>query len=162
MAERARAQDAPEFLKDGEVAAWHGLLQTCGRVLRELDQRLRQEHRISVGEFDVLITLFNAPDERLRMTELARSVSLSPAGLTHLVARLERERLVRRVTDPADRRGSYTVLTAKGLARLNAARPLHNEVIRCLFLHRITADDQRRLAAIWMRAQTPSRKPPHA
>ncbi|HMA42982.1 MAG TPA: MarR family transcriptional regulator [Gemmatimonadales bacterium] len=161
MAKRARARDAPQFLDDDEVAAWHGLLQTSGRVLRELDQRLQREHRISVGEFDVLITLFNAPDERLRMAELARSVSLSPAGLTHLVARLERERLVRRATDPEDRRGSYTVLTAKGLARLNAARPVHNEVIRHLFLNRITTNDRRRLAAIWMRAQTASRRHGH-
>lgn len=100
-----------------------------------------------------MITLFNAPRERLRMAEPARNVSLSPAGLTHLVARLERDRLVRRTTDPADRRGSYTELTANGLARLHAARPVHNEVIRRLFLNRITADDRRRLAGIWMRAQ---------
>lgn len=160
MPGRARASGTPEFLRDDEVAAWHGLLQTSGRVLRELDRSLRRDHRISVGEFDVLITLFNAPDARLRMADLARSVSLSPAGLTHLVARLERERLVRRATDPEDRRGSYTVLTAKGLARLNAARPVHNEVIRRLFLNRITADDRRRLAAIWGRAQTASRTRP--
>jgi DNA-binding MarR family transcriptional regulator len=157
MAKRARAGEAPEFLRDDEVAAWHGLLQTSGRVLRELDRRLQREHRISVGEFDVLITLFNAPDGRLRMAELARSVSLSPAGLTHLVARLERERLVARATDPEDRRGAYTVLTAKGLTRLNAARPAHNDVIRDLFLKRITADDRRRLAGIWSRAQSASR-----
>lgn len=158
MPGRARASGTPEFLRDDEVAAWHGLLQTSGRVLRELDRSLQRDHRISVGEFDVLITLFNAPDARLRMAELAQRVSLSPAGLTHLVARLERERLVRRATDPEDRRGSYTVLTAKGLARLNAARPVHNEVIRRLFLNRITADDRRRLAAIWERAHTVSQR----
>ncbi len=156
MARRARAARVPEFLGDAEVAAWHGMLQTTGRVLRELDQRLQRGHGISVGEFDVLITLFNAPDTRLRMAELAQRVSLSPAGLTHMVARLERERLVRRATDPDDRRGSFTVLTAKGLARLNAARPAHNAVIRELFLNRITADDRRQLAGIWTRAQNAS------
>jgi DNA-binding MarR family transcriptional regulator len=160
MAERARGSGAPEFLRDDEVAAWQGLLETSGRVLRELDQRLRRAHGIAVGEFDVLITLFNAPDGRLRMAELARRVSLSPAGLTHLVVRLERERLVRRATDPEDRRGSYTVLTATGLARLNDARPVHNDVIRRLFLSRITAGDRRRLAAIWTRAHPTSRTRP--
>lgn len=156
MARRARAALVPEFLGDGEVAAWHGMLQTTGLVLRELDRALQQAHGISVGEFDVLITLFNAPERRLRMSDLARSVSLSPAGLTHMVARLERERLVRRATDPDDRRGAHTVLTARGLTRLNAARPVHNDVIRRLFLNRITADDQRQLAAIWTRARGPS------
>jgi DNA-binding MarR family transcriptional regulator len=156
MPKRARPRDAPQFLHDDEVAAWHGLLQTSGRVLRELDRRLQLEHGISVGEFDVLITLFNSPQQRLRMAELARNVSLSPAGITHLVARLERDRLVRRATDPEDRRGSYTVLTAKGLTRLNAARLPHNAVIRDLFLNRITAEDRRLLAAIWLRAQIPA------
>ncbi len=160
MAGRARGSGAPEYLRDDEVAAWQGLLETSGRVLRDLDHRLEREHGISVGEFDVLITLFNAPAGGLRMAELARCVSLSPAGLTHLVVRLEGKRLVRRATDPADRRGSYTVLTAKGLTRLNDARPVHNEVIRRLFLSRITADDRRQLAAIWTRAQAAPRARP--
>jgi DNA-binding MarR family transcriptional regulator len=156
MPERARGSGTPEFLRDDELAVWQGLLETSGRVLRELDRRLRREHGISLGEFDVLITLFNAPKGRLRMAELAQRVSLSPAGLTHLVLRLERERLVRRETDARDRRGAFTVLTTKGLARLNDARPAHNEVIRRLFLSRITAGDGRRLAAIWSRARTAS------
>ena len=58
-------------------------------LVQELDTELRRGHRLAVTEFDVLITLFNAPDERLRMSELAERVILSPAGTTHLVTRLE-------------------------------------------------------------------------
>ena len=64
--------------------AWHNLLQVSARVIREFDRRLDREHRISAREFDVLINLDNAPDRRLRMTELANAAMLSSGGLTRL------------------------------------------------------------------------------
>ena len=149
MAKRARVK--PEYLRRDELAAWQGMLVTTTSVLRALDAGLRAEHGISVAEFDVLITLANAPARRLRMSELARSVSLSPAGLTHLVTRLERERLVAREVDAGDRRGFHTVLTDAGEERLDASRPLHNRIIRELLLDRLTARDRRQLGAIWTR-----------
>lgn len=150
---RNSARAKAEYLRPDEFAAWQGILVTSTRVLRALDARLRAEHGISVAEFDVLITLANAPDRKLRMSELARSVALSPAGLTHLVTRLERERLVAREVDAGDRRGFHTVLTNAGEDRLDAARPLHNHIIRDLLLDRITARDRRQLGAIWKRVE---------
>ena len=148
-----RARGNPEYLRPDEFAAWQGTLVAATRVLRALDDGLRADHGISVAEFDVLITLANAPDRRLRMSELARSVSLSPAGVTHLVTRLERERLVAREVDADDRRGFHTVLTDAGEDRLDASRPLHNRIIRELLLDRMTATDRRQLGAIWKRVE---------
>ena len=153
MTKRASAKSTGQsaYLPDDEVAAWQGLLHVSGRVLRELDAALRDAHEITVGEFDVLITLFNAPRMRSRMTELAERVSLSAAGLSHMVTRLEREKLVAREVDADDRRGFHAVLTRRGLERLSAARPIHNAVIRRVFLDRITAKDRRELGRIWTR-----------
>lgn len=92
------------------------------RVLAELDRDLRQGHDLSVTEFDILITLHNVPEHRLRMSSLGEQVMLSPAGVTHLVTRLERDGLVRREVDPSDRRKWYTVLTSAGDEALRAAR----------------------------------------
>ena len=64
---------------DGRTA-WFHLLQVSRLVLRELDDRLGREHRLGVNEFDVLITLDNSPERRLRMTDLARAVMLSSGG----------------------------------------------------------------------------------
>lgn len=150
---RKRARAKPEYLRPDEFDAWQGMLIATTRVLRALDEGLRAQHGISVAEFDVLITLANAPNRRLRMSELARSVALSPAGLTHLVTRLERERLVGREVDARDRRGFYTVLTDAGAERLDVSRPLHNRIIRELLLDRIAADDRRQLGAIWNRVE---------
>jgi DNA-binding MarR family transcriptional regulator len=120
-------------------------------VLQELDGQLRRQHGLAVTEFDVLITLFNAPDRRLRMSELAERVLLSPAGTTHLVTRLERDGLVRREVDPADGRKWFTVLTDRGDSALKAARPTHNDVLRGTLLAATSPTDRRTLRRIWKR-----------
>jgi DNA-binding MarR family transcriptional regulator len=136
-----------------ELAAWHGMLTLQARVLRALDTALSAAHRLSVREFDVLITLANAPAGRLRMTDLAQQVMLSPSGLSRLVDRLEREGLVARAPDPLDARGARTTLTAAGQTRLDEARATHNAVVRELFTDRLSAVELRQLAAIWQKVE---------
>ena len=100
----AKSRREHEFLDRDEWESWGALLMLHNSVLRELDAELRRQHDLPITEFEVLITLFNAPERRLRMSQLAQRVLLSPAGTTHLVTRLERDRLVRREVDPADGR----------------------------------------------------------
>ena len=121
------------------------------RVLAELDRDLRQGHDLSVTEFDVLITLHNVPEHRLRMSSLGEQVMLSPAGVTHLVTRLERDGLVRREVDPSDRRKWYTVLTSAGDKALRAARRTHNAALRRGLLRVTTATERRTLQRLWAR-----------
>jgi DNA-binding MarR family transcriptional regulator len=132
-----------------ELGAWHGMLRLHSRVFRALDAAHGSANRISVREFDVLITLANAPDRRLRMTDLAAQVMLSPSGLSRLVDRLERDGLVARTPDPTDARGARTTLTAAGQVKLDEARATHNAVIRALFTDRLDVEELRQLAAIW-------------
>ena len=127
-----------EFLTDAELRAWHGCLQFMNTVVRALDGALQTAHGISVKEFDVLITLYNAPDGRLRMTELADRVVLTPSGVTHLVTRLERDGLVSRIVDENDRRSFFTALTREGQRRLRVSRPTHNEVVRAHLTRKLT------------------------
>jgi DNA-binding MarR family transcriptional regulator len=147
-----------DFLDREEWESWGALMMLHRSVLKQLDGRLRQRHGLAITEFDVLITLFNAPDRRLRMSELAERVLLSPAGTTHLVTRLERDGLVRREIDPTDGRKWFTVLTDDGDHALKAARPTHNEALRGTLLAATSPTDRRMLCRIWKRlsAQTPS------
>src|SRR5690348_3999242 len=105
MTGSSRARTATSHaLSSAELPAWQGMLTVHARVIRELDRRLKSEHDIGVAEFDVLITLFNALADGMRMTDLANAIVLSPAGLTHMVTRLERDRLVVRQTSKSYRR----------------------------------------------------------
>jgi DNA-binding MarR family transcriptional regulator len=134
---------------DDELAAWHGMLTLYSRVMRDLDRDLLVSHQVSVREFDVLITLFNAPDRRLRMSDLAQRVMLTPSGLTRMVERLERARLVERRTDPGDARSFHAMLTDPGAQRLDEARATHNAVIRSHFTDRLRVGELQELGAIW-------------
>jgi len=140
-----------EYLTDAELAAWGGCLRFTDRAMRALDKELTAAHGISVKEFDVLITLYNAPDGRLRMTELADRVILTPSGVTHLMTRLERNGLVSRVVAEDDRRSFFATLTDDGDRRLREARPTHNEVVRELLTRRLTAPQLATLGALWER-----------
>ena len=138
-----------EYLSDAEFRAWHGSLLFTNLATRALDEALIDAHGISVKEFDVLITLFNAPDGRLRMTELAQRVVLSASGVTHLVTRLERDGLLQRIVDEGDRRSFFAALTAAGHQRLRDSRPTHNEVIREHLTRRLTPAQLKTLGALW-------------
>ena len=79
-------------------------------------------HGLESGEFDVLGTLLRSgPPYRLRPTELFRSLMVSSGGMTDRLARLERARLVSRVSDPEDGRSLLVQLTTDGRRRAEAA-----------------------------------------
>ena len=140
-----------ELLEPDEWESWNALLMLNRSVLQDLDAELRRQHRLAVTEFDVLITLFNAPQGRLRMSALGDRVMLSPAGTTHVVTRLERDGLVRREVDATDRRKWFTILTDEGEEALRAARRTHNDVLRRSILAVTTPAERRTLRHLWRR-----------
>jgi DNA-binding MarR family transcriptional regulator len=126
--------------------AWHRLLQVSSRVLRDLDEALDAADRISVSEFDVLITLDNAPARQLRMTDLARATMLSSGGMTRLASRLEHRGLLRRIPDPDDARAFNATVTPEGERKLAQARTTHDDVLKRMIAPHLTAQDLRTVA----------------
>ena len=108
-----------------EQAAWRSFLRAHATVVRRLEAELVAEHELPLASYDVLVQLSEAPERRLRMTELADRVLLSRSGLTRLVDRLARDGLVHRQACPDDARGTLAVLTDAGLDRLRTAWPTH-------------------------------------
>jgi len=80
---KSRAQ-THEFLDPEEWESWGALMLLHRSVLQGLDTELRRAHGLAVTEFDVLITLFNAPDKRLRMSDLANRVLLVDVAQPHV------------------------------------------------------------------------------
>jgi len=117
-------------LKPAEMRAWRAFLDAQASLLRRLGDDLVKEEDITLAEYDVLVQLSFAPDDRLRMTELSDRVRLSPSGLTRLVDRLVRTGLVKRGRCASDRRGSFAILTSAGKVRLRRASPIHLRGIR--------------------------------
>jgi DNA-binding MarR family transcriptional regulator len=139
------------LLTQGELASWRGFLRVHAALERELDAELIAAHGLALSSYEVLLTVADAPEERMRMSEIADSVLLSRSGVTRLVDRLERDRLVERMPCEDDARGQYAVLTTRGRETFDAARATHLAGVRRRFLERFAADELRALATFWER-----------
>jgi len=128
-------------------------------LLSELDEELQAEQRLPLTSYDVLVHLAEAPETRLRMTELAERILLSKSGLTRVVDTLERQGLVVRERDPNDARGTYAALTRQGKAKLRSAHKAHVRGVRARFLSKLTAAQLQALVDAW-RMVLPEAAPP--
>lgn len=117
-----------------ELLAYRSFLRAHARVTRCLEGDLIAEQRLTLAAYDVLEALTEAPEQRLRMTELADVVLLSRSGVTRLVDRLERLGLVRRVRVDSDGRGVQAVITERGEGRLQMAAATHRHGVARYFL----------------------------
>ncbi len=141
--------DAPQTLSPREYAAWRGFLRTHAVIVRALDRELEVQEGLSLGVYDVLVALVQAEGRRLRMTDLADAILLSPSGLTRVIDRLVREGYVKRTRCEDDRRGQWAELTAYGEQTLLRARPSHREGIRLHFLSHLSDEQLDQLVEIW-------------
>jgi DNA-binding MarR family transcriptional regulator len=139
-------------LDDLEHAAWRAFLRTHARVARRLEADLVASADLPLAEFDVLFQLALAQDHKIRMNELADRVLLSRAGITRLVDRLVADGLVSRLRCASDARGAYAVLTDRGRARLEAARPGHMAGVRRYFLSSFSRPELATLAELLARS----------
>ena len=135
-------------LTSEEQRAWRGFLRAHATVVRALEADLQAEHDLPLASYDVLVQLSEAPDQRLRMTELADRVLLSRSGLTRLADRLEREGLLTREPCPSDARGTLAVLTDAGLDRLRKAWPTHLRGVREQVMSRLSPQEVEQLGAL--------------
>ena len=139
------------MLTELELGAWRGLLRAHSSLVRELDAELESAHGISLSAYEVLLLLHEAPERRLRMSELASSALLSLSGMTRLVDRLVQAGLVERERCDDDKRVLYARPTRAGTALFAAARVTHLRGVRERFLDRFADEDLVRLGGYWKR-----------
>jgi DNA-binding MarR family transcriptional regulator len=130
------------------LAAWESLLRAHASLVRDLDAELQATHAMSLGDYDVLVTLANAPGGRMRMRELADRVILSRSGVTRRIDRLVSSGLVCRERALDDGRSIDAVLTDAGRARLREAAPTHLEGVDARFLARYSDDELATIVAL--------------
>jgi DNA-binding MarR family transcriptional regulator len=130
-----------ERLSRQQLAAWRAFLKVHATVINQIDHDLAAAGQLPLSSYDVLIELYDAPERRLRMYELAERVVLSRSGLTRLVDRLESEGLLRRDRSGADRRGAYAVITEQGIAALRRTWPVYAQGILRYFAQWLTPEE---------------------
>ena len=121
---------APTLTAPATLTGDYDLDTVHSRIVRRLEAELEAEHGLTLPGYEVLAHLSDAPQQRLRMTDLAKHAILTPSGLTRLVDKLGRDGLVERQRCGADARVIYAVLTPSGMSRLVAAYPTHLRGVR--------------------------------
>ena len=122
------------WLDQRELTAWKQFLLAGAVLNRLLDQQLKQDAGLSHPQYEVLARLAEAPDGRLRMTELAGAAVTSKSGLTYQVGQLVTAGFVERQGCPTDERGLVAALPEQGRRKLAEAAPGHAALVRELFV----------------------------
>ena len=143
----------PRWLNPAEMKAWRRYIIASRRLLEALDYDL-DHHELSMADYEVLAQLSDAPDRKMRMSELADVAMLSRSRLSHRIKVMEKAGWVKREACPDDKRGYFAVMTAKGWKAIVAAAPDHVHSVRELFIDHLTKEDQKALAEIFERIRT--------
>jgi MarR family transcriptional regulator for hemolysin len=98
------------------------LIATAARILmRVADTRLR-DLGLSISQFPVLVALKDGA--RLSQKELTRLAGVEQPSMAQLLARMERDGLIRRDADPVDGRSSLISLTESAMEKIAPARAI--------------------------------------
>ncbi len=141
------------WLNPREMKAWRSYIIASRRMLEALDNDLAGLE-LTLADYEVLAQLSDAPDRKLRMTELAEIAMVSKSRLSHRMKVMEKAGWVRREECPSDRRGYFAVMTEKGFKAIVKAAPAHVASVRSRFLEHLTTADQDALAKIFDRLQS--------
>jgi DNA-binding MarR family transcriptional regulator len=86
-------------------------LVRLSHLVQRVFSDVSREHGLPPQQLQLLCMLIDGP---AGMSELCRLMNLERSGMTGLVDRVEKRRLIARASDPADRRACLVSLTGKG------------------------------------------------
>jgi len=131
----------PRWLDDRQQRAWRALVLGTTLLFDRLDDDLRQQHGLSLAEFEILVRLSEAEGHELRMARLADSLAHSRSRVTHTVKRMEGEGLVSRCSSADDGRGVICRMTERGDLLLRNVAPTHVTGVRDYLVDLVDAED---------------------
>jgi DNA-binding MarR family transcriptional regulator len=126
----------PCWLTGEEQRAWRAYIRLAQLLMRQLDRDLNP-FGLSMHDYEILVELSEAPNRRMRMTELADRTAQSRSRLSHQINRMEARDLVSRENCEGDKRGTFAVLTQHGAATIGKVAPYHVASVRRHFIDQL-------------------------
>jgi DNA-binding MarR family transcriptional regulator len=142
------AQMLTEQKVEPAVLAWTRLLRAYMATRQVLEADLQQSHGLTIKDYEALLVLSHAEGSRMKRIDLARSLMLSPSGITRLLQGLEEAGFVARAACKTDLRITYAELTPAGREKLHAAAEGHDAAVRALFGEHFADDEVAAVAEI--------------
>jgi len=128
---------AKRRLSPEELRAWRAFLRSHATVSRSLERAL-EDSDLTLAGYGVLVVLSEAPEQQLRLHQIAERIGLTKSGLSRLIDRLEARGFVERRACELDKRGQYAVVTAAGRRAFRRAAPGHLGAIATRFADHVS------------------------
>ena len=113
------------------IGMWLRMAKCYNLALREVRASLKDD--CTLPQFDVLSQLKRAEVTGLTFSELSRKLLVTAGNLTGIIDRLEQQGLVRRETNPKDRRETFIKLTPAGSDTCAEIIPRHERDLIKIF-----------------------------
>jgi len=142
----AEIQPLPEGAGTPELRLWVRLL-ACAKIgEKQLRRRFEDEFDTTLPRFDVLASLYRAPDG-LQMSALSRDLLVSNGNVTVVVRQLQEQGLVLSQANPRDGRSAIVSLTPAGKTRFIELAEAHHRWIAELFVD-VSEEEKTALATL--------------
>ncbi len=115
---------------------------------RELDAEVLRPRGLTINDFEALMHLARADEQRLRRVDLVERLMLTPSGVTRLLEGLEEAGLVENVHCEDDARVTWARLTDDGNETLECVGASHAERLRGLFRDTLSEDEVEQLSEL--------------
>jgi DNA-binding MarR family transcriptional regulator len=136
------------WLSAAQEIAWRRLLFTYLHLHTRLSQAMAAESDLTYPDYLILVALTDLQPNRARLFELTNALGWEKSRLSHQVQRMIDRGLLRRSPCKEDHRGTYVAPTARGLAALSAAAPAHAQLVKKLFMDRLSPEQLQVLATL--------------
>jgi DNA-binding MarR family transcriptional regulator len=130
------------WLTADEQRAWRTYLRMSSLLPAQLNRQLQHDSGLTLPEYEVLVVLSEAPEQRLRPFQICETLNWEQSRLSHQLTRMERRGLIAREECAADGRGALILLTAAGAAAIESAAPGHAATVRGLVFDQLTGDQR--------------------
>lgn len=154
----AEVKSPTRWLTEPEQRTWRAYLEGS-RLLMYLLERGHQQHGLSSTDYEILVQLSEAPEKRMRMSQLAVSTLLEKSRLSHQITRMEKAGLIARQPCADDRRGQFAVLTDLGWETIQRVAVDHVEQVREAFIDQLTPEQVAVVGAAFEQVTAGMRKP---
>jgi DNA-binding MarR family transcriptional regulator len=138
----------PRWLDKREEQAWRGFQRMRTGLSAHLARELARDAGLTEADYAVLVTVSEAPGQRIRSRDLGRSLGWDRSRLSHQISRMQARGTVKREPCAHDARGFDVVLTPAGLQVIQDAAPLHLAAVRHCFADLLTAQQLDALTTI--------------
>ena len=128
------------------VDAWIALNRAQHYVFEIIEAELKSAALPPLAWYDVLLELWREPGGRLRQRDLEHKMLFPQYGISRLVDRLEREKLVRRERCEDDARACWVAISDKGLALRQRMWPIYAAAIQRHLGEKLSEQEAARIA----------------